>query len=64
MNTLLLGIFVMLGVMLVVGLVVIPATHEAHASNTISDSRNKGQQGDSASNGNRHGGNGGCRVVC
>jgi hypothetical protein len=43
-NTLMLTIFVALGIMLVAGLVVIPAIHEAHASNEISNSRNKGQQ--------------------
>jgi hypothetical protein len=51
-NTIMLGIFIALGVMLVAGLMVVPAIHEAHASNDISNSRNKGQQGFTKSKGN------------
>ena len=43
-NELMVAIFVAVGATLVAGLVVIPAIHEAQASNAISDSRNKGQQ--------------------
>ena len=51
-NTLMLAVFIALGVVLVAGLVVVPAIHEAQASNAISDSRNKGQQGFTKSKGN------------
>ena len=42
-NTILVSLVVAFGVMLVAGLTVIPTIHEAQASNSISDSRNKGQ---------------------
>jgi hypothetical protein len=44
--------------MLVAGLVVIPAIHEAQARSLTATLNNKGQQGDSASGGKRH--NPGC----
>ena len=55
-NTVMVAIFVALGVMLVAGLVVIPTIYEAHASNAISDSRNKGRQGFTQSGGQSSGG--------
>jgi hypothetical protein len=50
-NTLVLATFMALGVMLVVGLAVIPAIDQAHARNPIASARNKGQQGFSSSGG-------------
>jgi hypothetical protein len=47
-----------LGVALVLGLVVIPAIHEAQARSDIALERNKGQQG------NLEGHNGGCGRSC
>ena len=45
-NTLMVAILIAFGVILVAGLVVIPTIEQAaHASNAISDSRNKGQRG-------------------
>jgi hypothetical protein len=55
-NTLMLGMFIALGVMLVVGLVVIPALHEAQARSLTAVFRDKGQRGDDASGGKRQGG--------
>jgi hypothetical protein len=59
-NTVMLGIFIALGVVLVAGLVVIPIIHEAQARSLTATLNNKGQQGDSASGGKRHGVGGGC----
>jgi hypothetical protein len=44
-NTLMVAIFMALGVMLVAGLVVIPAIHEAQARSLTAELRNKGQRG-------------------
>jgi hypothetical protein len=46
-------------VVLIGGLIVIPAIQEAQAANFISESRNKGQQGERASEGKRQGNGGG-----
>jgi hypothetical protein len=58
------AIFIALGVMLVVGLVVIPAIHEAQARSLTAELRNKGQRGDDASGGKRQGGSGGSCPTC
>ena len=58
-NTVIALFFVAVAVMLIGGLAVIPALQEAEAANGTSESRNKGQQGDKASRGNRAGGGGG-----
>jgi hypothetical protein len=57
-STIMLSVVVALGLALVVGLVVIPALHEAQARSLTATLNNKGQQGDSASGGKRH--NPGC----
>jgi hypothetical protein len=57
-NTLMLAVFIALGAVLVAGLVVLPAIHEAQARSLTATLNNKGQQGDSASGGKRH--NPGC----
>ena len=44
-NTLVLATFMALGVMLVVGLAVIPAIDQAQARSAIASARNKGQRG-------------------
>jgi hypothetical protein len=44
-NTLMITLFIALGVMLVAGLIAIPAIDEAHARNSIASERNKGQYG-------------------
>ena len=62
-NTLMVGLFVALGVMLAAGLVVIPAIHEAQARGLTAVFRDKGQQGDSASGG-KHSGGGVCAHSC
>ena len=59
-----LAALVALGVILVAGLVVIPAIHEAQAISSTALDRNKGQQGDSASGGKRQDGSGGCGKSC
>ena len=56
-NTVMVATFVALGIMLVAGLIAIPAIDQAHARNAIASERNKGQQGFSQS-----GGQGGGRV--
>ena len=43
-NILMVAIFVALGVMLVAGLIAIPAIDEAHARNAIASKRNKGER--------------------
>ena len=55
-DTVMLAIFVALGVMLVAGLVVIPVIHEAQARSLTAALRDKGQQGDFSSGGKRSGG--------
>jgi hypothetical protein len=50
-----LAIFLALGVVLVLGLVVIPVIHEAQARSLTAVFRDKGQQCDSASGGKRQG---------
>ncbi len=47
------------GLMLIGGLAVVPIIEEAQAANSVSESKNKGQQGDSSSGGKRSG-IGGC----
>ena len=59
-NTLMLAIFVALGLVAVVGFVVLPAIDEAHARNAIASARNKGQQGFRQSGGQGGGTCGGC----
>jgi mono/diheme cytochrome c family protein len=54
-NQLMVAIFVALGVMLVAGLVVIPAINEAQARSDTALTNNKGQQGVIKSKGNCHG---------
>jgi hypothetical protein len=54
-----LALFVALGVVLVTGLVVIPVVEEVDARSSTASDRNKGQQGDSSSEGKRQGGNNG-----
>jgi hypothetical protein len=54
-NTLMLAIFIALGVMLVAGLVVVPVIHEAKARSDTALANNKGKQGESASGGSRNG---------
>ena len=54
-NTLMLAVFIALGAVLVAGLVVIPVLHEAQARCLTATLNNKGQQGDSASDGKRSG---------
>jgi hypothetical protein len=58
-TTTMLAIFVALGVILVAGLIAIPAIDQAHASNATSDSRKNGQQGAKSSDGKRQGHGGG-----
>jgi hypothetical protein len=54
-----LAIFVALGVVLVAGLIAIPALDQAYASNATSDSKKNGQQGTESSDGKRQGRGGG-----
>lgn len=54
-NTIMLAVFVALGVVLVAGLVVIPAIHEAQARSDTALANYKGKQGESASKGSRNG---------
>ena len=63
-NTVILSLVVALGLALIVGLVIIPALHEAQARSLTATLNNKGQQGDSASGGKRSGGSGGVCPNC
>jgi hypothetical protein len=54
-NTIMLSVVVALGLVLVVGLVVIPVIHEAQAISSTALDRRKGVQGDSSSGGKRQG---------
>ncbi len=59
------GIVVLaLTIVLVVGLAVIPAMEEVDARSSTASERNKGQQGDSSSDGKRQGGSGGSCGGC
>jgi hypothetical protein len=60
-NNAMLAIFLALGVVLVLGLVVIPAIHEAQARSLTAVFRDKGQQGFAQSGGQS---NGGCGRLC
>jgi hypothetical protein len=53
-NTLMVAIFVALGVVLIAGLMVIPAIDEAHARNAVASERNKGQRGSEQGRGHLH----------
>ena len=53
-QTIMLALFIAFGVVLVTGLIVIPVIEEAEARSNTASERNKGQQGDSSSGGNRH----------
>ena len=55
-NTIMLSLVVALSVVLVAGLVVIPAIHEAQAISSTALDRRNGVQGDSRSGGKRRGG--------
>jgi SNF family Na+-dependent transporter len=51
--------FVATAVVMIAGMVVIPAIQEAQAGNAISDARNKGKWGELMSDGKRQGNGGG-----
>jgi len=54
-QTLMLALFIALSAVVVTGLIAIPVLEEAHARSQTAEDRNKGQQGNAASDGKRLG---------
>ena len=58
-QTIMLALFIAMGVVLVTGLIAIPVIEEAQARSSTAEENNKGKQGEESSEGKRSGSGGG-----